>query len=117
MKYLTVDQAAEQTGIPRSTIVYNIRQEHLPAIRFGDGIKAPYAIAPDDLDAWVARRQGRNRTPQREGLTSLGDAADRLGLTRQGLYWKIQEGHIQAERRGRYWYLTEATIQTELGSN
>jgi excisionase family DNA binding protein len=117
MKHLTIQQASEQTGIACSTITYNIRQGYLPASRFGSGEKAPYAINPADLDAWVKRRQGRNQTPPRPGLVTLAEAARRLGLTAAGLHWRIQEGHIDAVRHKRWWYLSEKTIQGELGPN
>jgi excisionase family DNA binding protein len=117
MEHLTIQQASEQTGIAESTIAYNIRAGYLPATRFGDGSKAPYAISPADLDAWVARRQGRNQTPPRPGLITLAEAARQLRLTPAGLHWRIQEGHIDAVRYKRWWYLTEQTIQGELGSN
>jgi predicted DNA-binding transcriptional regulator AlpA len=117
MEYLTIKQAEARTGIARSTIIYNIKQGHLPASQFGNGGRAPYAIDPTDLDTWAAGRQGRNTTPHRAGWLSLPAAAARLGVSRQWLHFQVSTDRIEAEQRGRWWYVREETVQKQLEQN
>ena len=111
MKYLIPRQAEERTGIPRSTIIYNIKHGYLPAEKAGNGARAPYLIDPVDLDAWAASRQERNTTPHRDGWLSLPAAAKRMGVSRQWLHYQVTTGHIEAEQRGRWWYVREETVE------
>lgn len=111
MKYLTVKQSVERTGIARSTIIYNILAGHLLASQLGNGARAPYAIDPADLDAWATSRQDRNTTPHRAGWLSLPAAAKHMGVSRQWLHYQITVGRIEAEQRGRWWYVKEGIVE------
>ena len=104
---LTAEQAAEIAGVARTTIIYAIKNDHLPATRFGAGATAPWSIAPADLDAWMEQREQQGTAPPIDGLVSLAEAARRLGLSRQWLHWQVTEKKVQGERHGRYWYLKE----------
>ena len=44
-------------------------------------------------------------------LLSLAQAAHRLGITRQGAWWLVNEGRIQAVRVGRAWLVSERAIE------
>ncbi len=54
-RYLTPQEAAEVVRTSRKTIYRRIADGSLPAVRIGDGKRAPVRIHPDDLDAYLAR--------------------------------------------------------------
>jgi excisionase family DNA binding protein len=64
-RYLTPQEVAEVVGTSRKTIYRRIADGSLPAVRLGDGLRAPVRIGADDLDAYLARGRSfdRERSP------------------------------------------------------
>jgi excisionase family DNA binding protein len=58
---LVVAQAAEQTGIPKRTILHAITTGVLPAQKL-PGIRGQYLIKQADLDQYAARRRSEATT-------------------------------------------------------
>jgi excisionase family DNA binding protein len=46
-------------------------------------------------------------------LLSITEAAQVLGLTRQGVHWLITQGRLPARRIGGRWLLAAATVYAE----
>lgn len=53
---VSATEASSQTGIPKRTLLWAIRQGKLPAHKLG-GSTGAYLIQPRDLDKFVAKRR------------------------------------------------------------
>lgn len=57
---ISATEAASQTGVPKRTILWAIRQGKLKARKLGDGATSAYLIQQSDLDRYMASREPRS---------------------------------------------------------
>lgn len=53
---ISATQAATQTGLPKRTILWAIKQGKLKANKLGEGATSAYLIQQDDLDRYMSER-------------------------------------------------------------
>jgi excisionase family DNA binding protein len=53
---ISATEAASQTGVPKRTILWAIRQGKLKAQKLGGGATSAYLIQQDDLDRYIEER-------------------------------------------------------------
>lgn len=106
---LTITEAAERAGVHHGTVRAAIRDGRLPAVApdWPNG----YGIRPEDLDAWApharkpntaaaTRNEAADAWRRQNGLLSVAEAAELLGITRQALQVRISRGTQTAVRAG-----------------
>ena len=105
--YLTLKQAAQNSGISYAVLRREVESGRLPAFRVG----RKYFLAHSDLDAFCAQRGAS------AGGYSVRQLTERLPLSYAFLMELIHKGELPAIRCGGRYLVTEQALRSFLERN
>lgn len=76
---------------------------------------------PATIDAWIPTRPGKGGTPRKpakapDGMLTITQAAEALGISRQAIFLRIKSGALPSEKVGKIWAIpADAVKKTSRG--